>query len=608
MGKTFLPGIVTAAPNLTLTPNTLSFSYQIGGSTPAAKTFSVASTGAALSYNVTTTTASGGSWLSASPASGTTSGTESVSVNPTGLAAGTYTGTVSVASTGAGNSPQTVAVTLTVTAAPNLTLTPNTLSFSYQIGGSTPAAQSFSVASTGAALSYTVTTSTAAGGSWLSASPASGTTSGTESVSVNPTGLVAGTYTGTVSVASTGAGNSPQTVAVTLTVTAAPNLTLTPNTLSFSYQIGGSTPAAQSFSVASTGAALSYNVTTTTASGGSWLSASPASGTTSGTESVSVNASGLAAGTYNGTVSVASTGAGNTPQTVAVSLTVTASGPPGSGSLVANPRMLNFYFGGDGEEGSGQLSRRLYVTSIGSPLQFTAQVSGGSWLTVSPSGGATSTTLTVTVYPQGLAKGQYVGQIQLSAPGANSLNVPVTMTLAGEGGGDGGDDGAIHAEAYTYDPGNTGAVSANWVYGAGVPSNNGSDPTNQGLVLSNNASASSGARAGVILKNVAGTALSVLGFDLRDGSLCSAQGPRFVIVTSDDAVHALGSCTATNQQPPPAAGWKRYKFDPAQAYPPIATGMTVKSIALMVDDGPSAGGGMAVIDNVNINGTFIGHD
>jgi hypothetical protein len=53
---------------------------------------------------------------------------------------------------------------------------------------------------------------------WLTVTPTTGTTPGSISVSVITTGLVAGTYTGTLSIAATGAGNSPLSVAVTLTV------------------------------------------------------------------------------------------------------------------------------------------------------------------------------------------------------------------------------------------------------------------------------------------------------------------------------------------------------------------------------------------------------
>jgi YVTN family beta-propeller protein len=316
-------------PNLSLSPSNLTFAFNQGGSAPSAQTFSVSSSTGEVSFTAAVSTTSGGSWLSVSPTSGTTPATLSVSVNPTGLAAGTYNGSVSIASTGAGNSPQTVAVTFTVTAPLNLTVSPGTMSFAFTQGGSVPTAQNLTVASSGAALSFTATTATTSGGSWLSVSPTSGTTgtaTGTLSVSVIPTGLAAGTYNGSVSIASTGAANSPQTVAVTFTVTAPLNLTVSPSTMSFAFTQGGSVPTAQNLTVGSSGAALSFTATTATTSGGSWLSVSPTSGTTgtaTGTLSVSVIPTGLAAGTYNGSVSIASTGAGNSPQTVAVTLAVT---------------------------------------------------------------------------------------------------------------------------------------------------------------------------------------------------------------------------------------------------------------------------------------------
>ena len=54
------------------------------------------------------------SWLSCSPTSGTNAGEVAVSVNISGLSAGTYQGTITVTSPDALNSPQTVAVTLSV--------------------------------------------------------------------------------------------------------------------------------------------------------------------------------------------------------------------------------------------------------------------------------------------------------------------------------------------------------------------------------------------------------------------------------------------------------------------------------------------------------------
>src|SRR5437899_8080355 len=143
---------------------------------------------------------------------------------------------------------QAISNALSPPAPPALSVSPSSLSFSYQQGGSAPAAQSLSVASGG---SYTAAKST----SWLSISPTSGTTPGTVNVSVSA-GMATGTYTDNVTITASGANGSPKSIPVTLTVTAAaaaPTLSVSPSLLSFSYQQGGSAPAAQSLSVASGG-------------------------------------------------------------------------------------------------------------------------------------------------------------------------------------------------------------------------------------------------------------------------------------------------------------------------------------------------------------------
>src|SRR5579883_2023105 len=330
----------SGSATLALSPATLSFSYQIGGATPAAQNVSVASSGTALSYTVATSA----TWLTATPASGTTPGSISVGINTTGLTAGTYNGTVT-------------------SVTPSLTLSPTTLNYASQLGGSAPAAQNVSVASSGTALSYTVATSA----TWLTATPASGTAPGSISVGINTSGLAAGTYNGTVTVTAASAGNSPQRVNVTLTVTAPglPNLVLSPNTLTFGYVTGASPPATQSVSVSSSGSALSYSVTTSAG----WLSATPGSGSTPGTLSVSVNPSGLAVGTYNGTVSITSAGAANSPATVSVTFNVLASTP----RLRLSPGAFTFSYVVGGVQPGPQT---LNVSSGGVPIAFTVNTMG----------------------------------------------------------------------------------------------------------------------------------------------------------------------------------------------------------------------------------------
>jgi uncharacterized repeat protein (TIGR02543 family) len=64
--------------------------------------------------NLNWTVTSSDGWLTLSPVSGTNSGDVTVSINPSGLAAGDYTGTISISAPGTINSPTSIPVTLSV--------------------------------------------------------------------------------------------------------------------------------------------------------------------------------------------------------------------------------------------------------------------------------------------------------------------------------------------------------------------------------------------------------------------------------------------------------------------------------------------------------------
>jgi hypothetical protein len=600
---------VTAAPlpTLSLSPASLNYSYQIGGTAPVAQNVALSSSGSAVSF----TTATSATWLSATPASGSAPSTLTVSVNPSGLAAGTYTGNVTISAAGASNSPK-IPVSLTVTAAQtnSLTASPSSLSFSYQSGGTTPGSQTVNLSST-SALSYSASTT----GGWLSVTPASGSTPGSLSVSVNPSGLAAGSYSGTITVTAAGASNSPLKIAVGLTVSAAPStnpsLNISPGTLAFSYASGSTSSGTQKLSINSSGSPLGLTVA---ASGGSWLTVTPTSGTTPATMQVSANPTGMAAGTYNGTITITSTGAANSPQKVPVQLVVTAAG---SGRLRVWPSRAAYF---DYEAGHSDPSpRTVRVLSTGSALSFTASAHGGTWVSVTPSGGTTPGALSISVDPTGLASGTYSATINIAAPGATPINLPVVLRVANDegGGGDDGssDDGAttgrLRAWPYAYDPASTNTVAATWMDGTGVASSNAASATdtrNQGLLLSKTSTASNQAQAGVVIHNVEGISLTELGYDLRSGSQCTSTSPRFVVVTSDDVVHKIG-CAAGTAQPAPVTGWKRLRFDPAnssQTVPAIVPGSKVKTMHLVLDGGPETGSSLVVLDNINVNGKLIG--
>ena len=156
---------------------------------------------------------------------GNTPGAVNFSINQAAAAALTpqaYYGTIRVTATGAVNSPQDFQVVLNVTAA-NAPQTPNPTpaGLIFITSGTTPAPQIDQVfASSVTAVPYQASAQTVSGGAWLSVSPATGMTSASSpaqtSVSVNPAGLAAGVYHGTVSYSLAAA--AVPTVNVTLVV------------------------------------------------------------------------------------------------------------------------------------------------------------------------------------------------------------------------------------------------------------------------------------------------------------------------------------------------------------------------------------------------------
>lgn len=306
--------VVTNAP--AANPSVTSLSFTAAASTgPQNQTVTVTAS-APISF---TTAASGGTWLSVEPSSGTADlgTTITVTADATNLPQGNYTGTVTLTTTG-GVITQ-IAVSFTVTAANSqFSVSPSAMTFAYVLNGVAPPAQTLSVSGS---QNFTAAVATDTG-NWLAVTPASGTGNASLSVSVNPAGLSAGTYTGTITV--TPQGGTAQIVTVTLTVSSLPSsLTATPSTLTFAYTAGSSLPSAQTVSIASTGGAIAF---TATASSSGWLSVTPASGATPATLSVSVNPASLSGGAYSGSIAL-SANSGAVQLTINVTLNVSTSLP-----------------------------------------------------------------------------------------------------------------------------------------------------------------------------------------------------------------------------------------------------------------------------------------
>ena len=304
---------VSINPAIGASPTSFAFMAQ-AGSNPATQTLNISNTGGGtLTWSAT----NNAPWLILSQVSGTGSSSVTLTVTTGTLTAGTQSGMITLSAPGA--TSVSVPVSFTVTAAPvppAIGFSPTSLSFTAQQGGSNPATQTLNISNTGGGtLSWTATDNA----TWLTVSPASGTGNGTLTVTATGT-QTAGTQTGTITLNATGATSVP--VNVTFTVTAAPNISLNPSSLSYAATQGAANPANKTVSLTTTGGTLNWTVSRTVSGNIAWLTVSPASGSSNSTLTASVNTAGLAAGTHTGTITVSAAGASS--KTVDVTLTVSA--------------------------------------------------------------------------------------------------------------------------------------------------------------------------------------------------------------------------------------------------------------------------------------------
>jgi uncharacterized protein (TIGR03437 family) len=315
-------------PSMTLTPSSLSFSYQAGGTEPVPQSISV-TTSDNSAYSATVATIDGNPWLNIFPASGATPGAPIISANPAGLASGTYYGNIHFSSSS--GAVGLVTVTFTVSG-PALATSPSALTFNVPQGFGLSAYQPIKVTAT-VPTTFTALTNDN-GGNWLQTDTSTTKTPATVNVRVNTGTLTQGQYQGTLTFQ-----EDPTygvTIPVTLNVGLPTSLKLAPTTLNFSYVTGSPAPAGQTVAISSATSAPNQNVAiaSTTSDGNAWLSTSLSAATTPSNVTVNVNPAGLPAGVYFGTVSITPTVLGASPQTVSVNLVITGSGHPVISSVV----------------------------------------------------------------------------------------------------------------------------------------------------------------------------------------------------------------------------------------------------------------------------------
>ena len=278
----------------------------------------------------------------------------------------TLTGTFSNGTGSIDNSVGAVTSGTAVTVKPTVTTT-YTLTIS---GTGTPATAKVTVTVTAATLppsisSFTVGTPsiTAGNSTTLTAVFSNGTGSVNNGVGAVTSGtpvtiIPSATTTYTLTVSGTG---TPATALATVTVnpsTGTGTLAATPPSLSFTYQIGGRSPASQTVRITSTGGSTSFTATETDP----WLSISPMSGTgIPATITASVNPAGLTQGSHGAQINIT---AGGKTLTVPVSLMITAASGGGGGT-------------------SGNLTAQAYVSDTQSGALASAWVNN---LGTSPNG------------------------------------------------------------------------------------------------------------------------------------------------------------------------------------------------------------------------------
>jgi uncharacterized protein (TIGR03437 family) len=201
-------------------------------------------------------------------------------------------------------------------------------------GGPAPLAQSFSVLSGSGTINFNLTVSTVSGGNWLSVDQQGGSVRAGDigapvKVSINPAGLAAGAYYGSIQVSANGVLNSPQSITVVLKIAAAGTPVspyLDSSGLVFLYVQTGGTPATQTVTIANPSAA---NVTyTPSLSGGSQFKFSPTTAAIipsgqSATLSINPTVAGTSPGVYTAKITLNFAGQ-STPSVINLLLVVAA--------------------------------------------------------------------------------------------------------------------------------------------------------------------------------------------------------------------------------------------------------------------------------------------
>ncbi len=438
---------VAVIPTLAVNPTALTFSALQGGASPVEQSVQIsASNLASASWTASVRLTSGSGWLSIRPSSGATPGAVQVAVNSTALAAGTYTGSITITAPGATNSPQTVPVTLTVTAggSPKLAVDHQFITFRAAQGGSNPPNQTLALTNAGGGvLEWFSTVQTSNGGNWLSLSPASGTGAANLTLTATLGSLPVGVYQGLILFNNRATGQT-EAISVSFIVSEpVSSLLLSQTGTLFTANEGASFIRPETLLVVNGGqGGMNWQAQAVSLSGGDWLKVSPGTGTSRGGSGTALTLSpspaGLRPGVYDALVTVSAPGATNSPQLLLARLNVQPPGTPPVGTIRPGGVALVGVAGGGTQQGSLTVS-----TSGGSALSYVVSAStsdGAAWLSVSPPGGslqssADRASINVQANPGQLAAGVYRAKVSIAFNTGVTQDVGVLLVVTPPGAG-----------------------------------------------------------------------------------------------------------------------------------------------------------------------------
>lgn len=317
---------------------------------------------------------------------------------------------------------------------PDVAAPVQTLNFSAEAGGGRTATQPVNLSGSIPGIAYQVRASTADGGAWLRVTPEAGGLPVTLEAAVDPAGLAAGTYTGTITVETPNAAPRTRSVAVRVEVSAGrpPKLSVEKDRLTFAYSGLGSAARTQQIGVRNLGGgSLQFQATVENAP---WLTVQPASesatASTPAALSVTANPADLAPGTYEGAIIL--THAEET-QRIGVTMTVTGAQP----KLTLSQSGLTFRVV---QNGGQPLPQAVGIVNSGQgQMRWNAASStlsgGGQWLSIGQTSGTLLTPLTdvalleVRVDATGLAPGDYYGRVDVTAADNTKQTVSVVVNV-----------------------------------------------------------------------------------------------------------------------------------------------------------------------------------